>query len=155
SCRLAVSSCADELNISSGSAGRNPGEGRRGPLNSLGSTNRTPSPHAGPGEYRSWGFVEFCRLEARGPAGPPSISSRSDPDRNDMRIGINLYALTLHGGGMREYVVQLLPWLVRRSSHSFLLFYASQGQPSLALILRQLSRAERSRVETVEIVHQD
>jgi glycosyltransferase involved in cell wall biosynthesis len=72
-----------------------------------------------------------------------------------MRIGINLYALTLHGGGMREYVVQLLPWLVRRSSHSFLLFYASQGQPSLALILRQLSRSERGRVETVEIIHQD
>jgi glycosyltransferase involved in cell wall biosynthesis len=72
-----------------------------------------------------------------------------------MRIGVNLYALSLRGGGMRQYALQMLPWIVRLSNHSFVFFYASQGQSSLALILRQLSMEERARVATVEIVHQD
>jgi GT2 family glycosyltransferase/glycosyltransferase involved in cell wall biosynthesis len=72
-----------------------------------------------------------------------------------MRIGINLYNLRSSGGGMRQYVLQLVPWLVRLSGHSFVLFYASHGQPSLALILRQLDASERSRVQTVEVAHQD
>ena len=49
-----------------------------------------------------------------------------------MRIGINLYPLTLRGGGMRHYVLQLLNWLPRLSEHEFLLFYAVHGQPSVA-----------------------
>jgi glycosyltransferase involved in cell wall biosynthesis len=72
-----------------------------------------------------------------------------------MHIGVNLYALTLRGGGMRQYVLQLLPWLVRRSDHRLVLFHAAQGQPSVALILRQLTANERRRVEVVEIEHQD
>ncbi len=72
-----------------------------------------------------------------------------------MRIGVNLYALVSNGGGMRQYVLQLLPWLVRLSNHSFVLFHGSHGQPSLAAIVRQLSLAERERVESVEVSHQD
>lgn len=72
-----------------------------------------------------------------------------------MRIGVNLYPLALRGGGMRQYALQLLPWLVRLSRHRFVLFHAAHGQPSLAAILRQLSAAERARVRSVQIVHQD
>jgi glycosyltransferase involved in cell wall biosynthesis len=72
-----------------------------------------------------------------------------------MRIGINLYPLALRGGGMRQYVLQLIPWLLRLSAHRIQLFHGSHGQPSVAAILRQLAPPERCRVRAVEIEHQD
>src|SRR5690242_9982991 len=82
------------------------------------------------------------------PKSPDLEPSRLDDDEPgaSMHIGVNLYALTLRGGGMRQYVIQLLPWLVRLSYHRFVLFHAAHGQPSVALILRQLSADERRRV---------
>jgi len=72
-----------------------------------------------------------------------------------MRIGVNLYALSLHGGGMRQYVLQLLPALVRRSSHHFVLFSGSASRSSVSLILKQISLAERYRVRVVDVPHQE
>lgn len=71
------------------------------------------------------------------------------------RIGINLFALTLGGGGMRQYVLQLLPWLLRLSGHHLVVFYHLQGWPSLATLLRGLRPAERCRVRTIEIDSQE
>ncbi|HZY83713.1 MAG TPA: hypothetical protein VFE78_02675, partial [Gemmataceae bacterium] len=75
--------------------------------------------------------------------------------RGALRIGVNLFALSLGGGGMRQYVLQLLPGLLRHSPHSLVLFYAAQGQPSLAALLRRLHPAERNRVRTVPISDQE
>jgi glycosyltransferase involved in cell wall biosynthesis len=75
--------------------------------------------------------------------------------RGALRIGVNLFALALGGGGMRQYVLQLLPGLLRHSPHSLVLFYAAQGQPSLAALLRRLHPAERNRVRTVPISDQE
>lgn len=72
-----------------------------------------------------------------------------------MRIGVNLFALMPQGGGMREYVLQLLPWLVRGSSHSYLLFHGDHGRQPLEALVGQLTTEERVRVGTVEIVVQD
>ena len=72
-----------------------------------------------------------------------------------MRIGINLYPLTLRGGGMRHYMLQLLNWLPRLSDHEFILFYAIHGQPSMAKALRNLGPSERSRVRLIEIDDQE
>src|SRR5437763_9081565 len=74
--------------------------------------------------------------------------------RGALRLGVNLFALSLGGGGMRQYVLQLLPGLLRHSPHTFVLFYAAQGQPSLAAFLRRLHPAERNRVRTVPITDQ-
>jgi glycosyltransferase involved in cell wall biosynthesis len=71
-----------------------------------------------------------------------------------LRIGVNLFALSLGGGGMRQYVLQLLPWLLRLSAHRFVLFYQLQGWPSLAGMLRRLSAADRGRIQTIEIEDQ-
>ena len=40
-----------------------------------------------------------------------------------MRIGMNLFPLTSRGGGMRHYVMQLIPWLLRLSEQQLTLFY--------------------------------
>jgi glycosyltransferase involved in cell wall biosynthesis len=75
--------------------------------------------------------------------------------RGALRLGVNLFALALGGGGMRQYVLQLLPGLLRHSPHDLVLFYAAQGQPSLAAMLRRLHPAERNRVLTVPIDDQE
>src|SRR5262249_26395064 len=72
-----------------------------------------------------------------------------------MRIGMNLFPLESRGGGMRHYVMQLIPWLLRLSHHELLLFYRIQGLSSLASVLRRLSASDRSRVEAVEIDDQE
>jgi glycosyltransferase involved in cell wall biosynthesis len=76
-------------------------------------------------------------------------------DTRGFRIGINLSALTLGGGGMRQYALQLLPWMLRLSPHRLVVFYHLQGWPSLATVLRRLGPAERGRVEAVEIDRQE
>ena len=73
---------------------------------------------------------------------PPDL----DPTRCCLRIGVNLFPLALAGGGMRQYVLQLLPRLVRRSPHRFLLFHGAQAQPSVARLLHDLRPADRNRV---------
>jgi glycosyltransferase involved in cell wall biosynthesis len=78
-----------------------------------------------------------------------------DPAAAGLRIGVNLLALSIGGGGMRQYVLQLLPWLLRLSTHRLVLFYHLQGWPSLAGMLRRLSAAERSRIRTIEINDQE
>jgi glycosyltransferase involved in cell wall biosynthesis len=78
-----------------------------------------------------------------------------DPQRAGLRIGVNLIALSLGGGGMRQYVLQLLPWLLRLSAHQFVLFYHLQGWPSLAGMLRRLTAADRGRIRTIRIEDQD
>jgi glycosyltransferase involved in cell wall biosynthesis len=81
------------------------------------------------------------------------------PDGHDagqgFRIGINLSGLTLGGGGMRQYVLQLLPWMLRLSAHRLVVFYHLQGWPSLASLLRRLPPGHRGRVEMVEVRGQD
>jgi glycosyltransferase involved in cell wall biosynthesis len=77
------------------------------------------------------------------------------PSAAGLRIGVNLLALSLGGGGMRQYVLQLLPWLLRLSAHRLVLFYHLQGWPSLAGMLRRLSPAERGRIRTIEIEEQE
>jgi glycosyltransferase involved in cell wall biosynthesis len=77
------------------------------------------------------------------------------PAGQGFRIGINLSGLTLGGGGMRQYVLQLLPWLLRLSAHRFVVFYHLQGWPSLASLLRRLSPEQRGRLELVEVHRQE
>ncbi len=79
---------------------------------------------------------------------PPDSPARSEANARSesLRIGVNLFPLALAGGGMRQYVLQLLPDMVRRSSHRFLLFHGAQAQPSVAQLLRRLHPAERNRV---------
>jgi glycosyl transferase family 4 len=72
-----------------------------------------------------------------------------------LRIGVNLFPLALAGGGMRQYVLHLLPWMVRLSPHRFLLFHGPQAQPSVAQILRGLRPAERNRVLPLYFEDQD
>jgi glycosyltransferase involved in cell wall biosynthesis len=72
-----------------------------------------------------------------------------------MRIGMNLFALTWRGGGMRQYVLQLLPALLRQSDHEFMVFTGMQGLPSLATALRGLSHPHRQRLDVVEIDDQE
>lgn len=71
-----------------------------------------------------------------------------------LRIGVNLVALVSNGGGMRQYVLQLLPWMLRQSAHELVLFYHWRSQPTIATMLRRLSRSERNRVRTAFIVDQ-
>jgi glycosyltransferase involved in cell wall biosynthesis len=71
-----------------------------------------------------------------------------------LRIGVNLVALVSNGGGMRQYVLQLLPWMLRQSAHHFVLFYHWRSQPTITTMLRRLTRAERNRVRTVFIIDQ-
>ena len=66
-----------------------------------------------------------------------------------LRIGVNLIVLTSNGGGMRQYVLQLLPWMLRQSPHHLVIYYHWRGQPSLATMLRRLTPAERSRIRLV------
>ena len=82
---------------------------------------------------------------------PPEPKPRPGP----LRIGVNLFPLALAGGGMRQYVLHLLPWMVRRSSHQFLLFHGAQAQSSVAQLLRRLPAAERNRVLPVYFEDQD
>jgi glycosyltransferase involved in cell wall biosynthesis len=72
-----------------------------------------------------------------------------------MRIGLNLFPLTLRGGGMRHYVMQLIPWMLRLSEHELIVFFGVQGQPSLASVFRTLSLDELRRVDLVEIDDQE
>jgi glycosyltransferase involved in cell wall biosynthesis len=72
-----------------------------------------------------------------------------------LRIGVNLFSLASHGGGMRQYVLQVLPWLLRLSPCRLLLFYHWQGQPSLAAMLRRLPAALRNRIRTVLVENQN
>jgi glycosyltransferase involved in cell wall biosynthesis len=72
-----------------------------------------------------------------------------------MRIGMNLFPLNSRGGGMRHYVMQLIPWLLRLSNHDFTFFYRVQALPSLAAVLRRLSAADRSRIRMVELDDQE
>jgi glycosyltransferase involved in cell wall biosynthesis len=81
--------------------------------------------------------------------------SRPPRDRDVLRIGVNLWPLTTRGGGMRHYVLQLLPWLARLSGHRFLLFHGPHGQPSLAPMLRRLAHDERRRLRPVEVESQE
>src|SRR5262245_24084686 len=72
-----------------------------------------------------------------------------------LRVGVNLFPLTLGGGGMRQYVLQLLPWLLRLSGHALVLFHGAHGLPSLAGMLRRLSLPERRRVRMVTVEDQE
>ncbi len=72
-----------------------------------------------------------------------------------LRIGVNLVALNSNGGGMRQYVLQLLPWMLRQSEHHLVLFYHWRSQPTIAILLRRLRPSERNRVRCVFIVDQD
>ena len=76
-----------------------------------------------------------------------------DPCRAEgsLRIGVNLIVLTSNGGGMRQYVLQLLPWMLRQSPHQFVIYYHWRGQPSLATLLRRLTPAERNRIRLVPV----
>ena len=78
------------------------------------------------------------------PSSPQALDVNPRPA--SLRIGVNLFPLALAGGGMRQYVLHLLPWMVRRSPHRFLLFHGAQAQSSVAQLLRQLHPAERNRV---------
>jgi glycosyltransferase involved in cell wall biosynthesis len=66
-----------------------------------------------------------------------------------LRVGINLVVLSSNGGGMRQYVLQLLPWMLRQSPHHFVVYYHWRSQPSLATILRRLTPSERNRLRLV------
>ncbi|HVS40130.1 MAG TPA: glycosyltransferase family 1 protein [Gemmataceae bacterium] len=79
----------------------------------------------------------------------------ADSGSGFLRIGVNLFSLTLNGGGMRQYALDLLPWMVRRSPHRFLLFHGAQAQPSVAQLLRRLHPAERNRVLPIYFEDQD
>jgi glycosyltransferase involved in cell wall biosynthesis len=72
-----------------------------------------------------------------------------------LRLGVNLMPLTLASGGMRQYVLQLLPWLLRLSPHRLVLFHGLSAQPSVAGLLRRLGPAQRRRVAAVELRLQD
>jgi glycosyltransferase involved in cell wall biosynthesis len=72
-----------------------------------------------------------------------------------MRIGMNLFPLTSRGGGMRHYVMQLIPWLLQLSDHDLILFYQVQGLPSLAAGWRQIPAADRCRIRMVELDDQE
>ena len=83
----------------------------------------------------------------RDPLPPNSPQSQgANPGPEPLRIGVNLFPLTRTGGGMRQYVLQLLPWMVRRSPHRFLLFHGAQRSPPWPSLLRGLHPAERNRV---------
>jgi glycosyltransferase involved in cell wall biosynthesis len=86
---------------------------------------------------------------------PEEASPGSMPGPGPLRIGVNLFSLVLQGGGMRQYVLQLLPWMLRLSSHQLLLFYHWRSQPSLASLLRRLTPGERSRVQLLLIEDQN
>ena len=51
----------------------------------------------------------------RDPLSPDAPSfPDAKPRPESLRIGVNLFPLALAGGGMRQYVLHLLPWMVRR-----------------------------------------
>jgi glycosyltransferase involved in cell wall biosynthesis len=52
---------------------------------------------------------------------------------------------------MREYVLQLLPWLIRCSAHSLIVFVAPHGYGAFATMWRNLSFSERCRMTVVSI----
>jgi len=83
----------------------------------------------------------------------PTIEANPPPSA--LRIGVNLVLLGPRIGGMRQYVLQLIPWMVRRSSHDFLLFHTWKGQSSLAQMLRGMTLAERRRIELVLVEDHD
>ena len=92
----------------------------------------------------------------RDPLSPDAPSfPDAKPRPESLRIGVNLFPLALAGGGMRQYVLHLLPWMVRRSPHRFLLFHGAQAQPSVAQLLRGLHPAERNRVLPIYFEDQD
>lgn len=72
-------------------------------------------------------------------------------ERSTLRIGVNLLPLELRVGGMRHYVLQLLPELIRQSSHTFVLFYQPTGIPCLRKMLRTLTAEQKRRVTTIEV----
>jgi hypothetical protein len=79
----------------------------------------------------------------KGVKGSPTFRSCLAP--GSLRFGVSFFPLAL-GGGMRRYVPHLLPWMVRRSAHRFLLLHGPQGQPSVGQTLGRLGPAERNRV---------
>src|SRR6516165_6323961 len=91
----------------------------------------------------------FDSLLAESPTASNGVSKCS------LRIGVNLCPLSLGGGGMRQYVLQLLPWLLRLSPHRLLLFHGLSAQPSLASMLRRLTLSERSRVQPIFLNNQE
>lgn len=84
---------------------------------------------------------------------PETGTAELPKNRHQHRIGINLFPLELRGGGMKHYVLQLLPLLVRRTNHEFVLYHGLTGLPSIGGVWRDLSSAERARVRLVEIGH--
>ncbi|MGC1275431.1 MAG: glycosyltransferase family 1 protein [Planctomycetaceae bacterium] len=80
-------------------------------------------------------------------------SAKLPKNRHRLRLGVNLFPLALRGGGMRQYVLQLLPLLVRRTDHEFVIFHGLTALPSIGGTLRGLSDAERARVRLVEVEH--
>lgn len=72
-------------------------------------------------------------------------------DRETLRVGISLWPLAYRGGGMRAYVLELVPWMVRLSRHHYQLYCGPAGWPSAAQIPGRLNAAERRRLELVAI----
>lgn len=86
---------------------------------------------------------------------PPVAPPDGNANHDWLRIGVNLFPLSLGGGGARQYVLELLPWLLRLSPHRLVLFHGPQGQPSVAQLLRRLHPAQRNRVRTVSVENQE
>jgi glycosyltransferase involved in cell wall biosynthesis len=68
-----------------------------------------------------------------------------------LRVGISLWPLAYNGGGMRAYVLELIPWMVRLSKHHFQLYCGPAGWPSAALVPGRLNAVERRRLELISI----
>lgn len=82
-------------------------------------------------------------------------SAAAGISRSPLRIGVNVLPLQLRIGGMRHYVLQLLPAIVRGSKHEFLLFHYATGIPCLRSLLAGLTTDERRRVTTIEVNYAD
>lgn len=84
-----------------------------------------------------------------------SVESEANAPKNRhrQRIGVNLFPLELRGGGMKQYVLQLLPLLIRNTDHEFIVYHNLAGLRLLVELRRDLTVAERSRMKMVEISH--
>ncbi len=71
--------------------------------------------------------------------------------RPEICLAVSLTRLALKGGGMRQYVLQMLPYLVAKARCHFLIFYTPASWPSLAKILQQINSFDRKRIRCVEV----
>ena len=71
--------------------------------------------------------------------------------RSDVCLAISLTPLALKGGGMRQYVLQMLPAMISKAGCRFAIFYTPAAWPSLSKVLQQVTVFDRKRVRCYEV----